>query len=244
MEEDMDKRFAFTLAEVLITLGIIGVVAALTLPALLTNQRNAELSVGLKKTYSTFAQALDMYQAENGIRVKSGTVTYRREVKNILVKYIKSAVDCGWGGSDNAEELSKSCLPNNYLNVSGSFNPVVTYKTFDGNNTIRLDYFDDGQFVMVDGMFVMVENSQSHWFADQIFISVDVNGFEKKPNMLGYDLFMFEVDKNGKLLPMGAKGTTYETKSTYCSKNSSNSMNGAACTYYALTDKDYFKNLK
>lgn len=240
----MSKRFAFTLAEVLITLGIIGVVAALTLPAILTNQRNAELSAGLKKSYSTFAQALDMYQAENGIRVKSGTTTYRGEVKNILVKYIKNAVDCGFGASDNAEGLSKSCVPNNYSNVSGDFNAVATYKTFSGNNIIRLDFFDDGQFVMNDGMFVMIENPQGGWPRDQIFISVDVNGFEKKPNMLGYDLFMFEVDKNGKLLPMGAKGTTYETKSTYCSKNSNNSMNGAACTYYALTDKDYFKKLK
>lgn len=40
---------AFTLAEVLITLGIIGIVAALTLPALIQNNRNKELQTGLKK---------------------------------------------------------------------------------------------------------------------------------------------------------------------------------------------------
>ena len=62
------EKTAFTLAEVLITLGIIGVVAALTLPALIQNNRNKELQTGLKKAYSVISQALDMYQAETGER--------------------------------------------------------------------------------------------------------------------------------------------------------------------------------
>lgn len=57
------------MAEVLITLGIIGIVAALTLPTLVSNNRNKQLETGLKKAYSVMGQALDMYQAENGERV-------------------------------------------------------------------------------------------------------------------------------------------------------------------------------
>ena len=60
------KKFAFTLAEVLITLGIIGVVAVITLPAVINNSRNKQLEAGLKRAYSVTSQALDMYQAETG----------------------------------------------------------------------------------------------------------------------------------------------------------------------------------
>ena len=50
------KNRAFTLAEVLITLGIIGVVAAMTIPSLMENVRNRDLQAQLKKTYSEWNQ--------------------------------------------------------------------------------------------------------------------------------------------------------------------------------------------
>ncbi len=62
----MPRRAAFTLAEVLITLGIIGVVAAMTLPALLANQRKIEYSSRLKKFNSTMSQAILMAQKDYG----------------------------------------------------------------------------------------------------------------------------------------------------------------------------------
>ena len=57
---------AFTLAEVLITLGIIGVVAAMTMPALIANYNNHITEVRLKKFYSIFNQAIQQSVAENG----------------------------------------------------------------------------------------------------------------------------------------------------------------------------------
>lgn len=56
----------FTLAEVLITLGIIGVVAALTMPALIANSRKTEYSSRLKKFNSTMEQAIRMSELDNG----------------------------------------------------------------------------------------------------------------------------------------------------------------------------------
>ena len=50
---DNSRKIAFTLAEVLITLGIIGVVAALTLPTVINNVHHKELETALKKQYST-----------------------------------------------------------------------------------------------------------------------------------------------------------------------------------------------
>ena len=56
----MTKRFGFTLAEVLITLGIIGVVAAMTIPTLMNQTGQAEFRTGFKKIISTLNQAVTM----------------------------------------------------------------------------------------------------------------------------------------------------------------------------------------
>ena len=62
----LKRKVAFTLAEVLITLGIIGVVAAMTLPALITNYKEKQTVSQLKKVYSTLSQAWLMMENEYG----------------------------------------------------------------------------------------------------------------------------------------------------------------------------------
>ena len=57
---------AFTLAEVLITLGIIGVVAAMTMPALIANTKKSEISAKLKKFNTTMAQCVLLSEQDNG----------------------------------------------------------------------------------------------------------------------------------------------------------------------------------
>ena len=63
----LDKS-AFTLAEVLITLGIIGVVSALTLPVLVQKYRNNVVETKLKKFYSEINQAIQLSEAEYGAK--------------------------------------------------------------------------------------------------------------------------------------------------------------------------------
>lgn len=58
---------AFTLAEVLVTLGIIGVVASMTMPTLMNNQRKVVLENQLKKQYNVMSQALDLWKQETGV---------------------------------------------------------------------------------------------------------------------------------------------------------------------------------
>ena len=60
----MTKRFGFTLAEVLITLGIIGVVAAMSIPTLIANTNSAKFKSQFKKTVATLNQAALMSQAQ------------------------------------------------------------------------------------------------------------------------------------------------------------------------------------
>lgn len=228
---------AFTFAEVLVTLGIIGVVVAMTLPTVINNAKNKQLETALKRSYSALAQALDMYQAENGERVKAAEIG-RRELKPILMKYISTARDCGWGIEEN------DCIFQSYSDPTKETSDL--YKTYNGLANVQLVFFDEGQFVMNDGSLVLLENANLENRGGLLLISVDVNGYNKRPNRLGHDLFMFEIDRLGRFLPMGVTGTLfYDPGDTYCGRfpDTLNDMNGAGCTYKALTEKDYFKNL-
>ena len=60
------KKSAFTLAEVLITLGIIGIIAAITIPILIQNYKNNVVETRLKKMYSIMNQAIIMSEDNNG----------------------------------------------------------------------------------------------------------------------------------------------------------------------------------
>ncbi len=222
----------------MITLGIIGVVAALTLPALVQNNRNMELEAGLKKGYSVLSQAVMMYQAEYGEPINRSNLGGRK-LKDILMKYLKSVKDCGMGDVD----AETACIPNKgYLEDPDSVEDI--YRPYVGSSNILTSKIDDGQFVLNDGMLVLIEDPSTN--PDQILIlSIDVNGFNKRPNRLGHDLFMFQLDpQNGLLRPMGAEGTYYySTGTAYCNPKGNSQMNGAGCTAKALYDKNYWKNL-
>jgi len=83
--EIMIKKFGFTLAEVLITLGIIGVVAAMTIPTLMNQTSGAELKTGFKKIVSTLNQAITMNVALDGNDFGSlGTATGTTSVYNMF----------------------------------------------------------------------------------------------------------------------------------------------------------------
>ena len=218
---------AFTLAEVLITLGIIGVVAALTIPQLVANHKAKALEVALKKNASIIQQALDLANEANGETI-TPTNSSPRKFKNLIKPYLNVLKDCGYG-----TEVG-SCVLNSTDKAPG------IYKTYNKNREAYYPFLDDGQLLLNDGSLILIDNIN----ASQLFISVDVNGYQKKPNLWGHDLFTFEIDETGKLLPMGANGTSYSSPNN-CNKASNDTgiLNGVACTQQALTDPNYFKNL-
>ena len=230
------KHAAFTMAEVLITLGIIGVVAAMTLPALINNAQNKELEEGLKRSYSVLSQALDMYYAQNGERLTHENIEGGYALKAILKKYLNVVQDCGLGNSDS----NKACIPNtSHSGFQDNGQKINKYRTYNNKADIWMNRFDDGQLVLNDGSLILIDNST---YDPNLLISVDINGFHKNPNKLGQDLFMFQIDEKGTLLPMGVEGTQYYSKTKeYCSPTSTSNMNGAGCTYRALTDKTFFR---
>ena len=109
---------AFTLAEVLIMLGIIGVVAAMTIPPLIENNQKTQYVTALQKVYSNFNQVLVKYSADNGC-VGDLTCTglfapanTDEDVANALVPYFNIAKQCGAGVS--------GCFPVYSVNINGS----------------------------------------------------------------------------------------------------------------------------
>lgn len=90
---------AFTLAEVLVTLGIIGVVASLTMPTLIQNHKKKVTAVKLEKFYSIMTQAIESYESERNLlpedmRIPADTVQNGKNLQvwynNTFGKYLKS----------------------------------------------------------------------------------------------------------------------------------------------------------
>lgn len=219
------KHKAFTLSEVLITLVIIGVVAAITVPTIFANSKEQELRAALKKNASVLNQVLYRYYMDFGEPLNPQTYETTHTLKPQLIKYFNVMYDCGLGNDD----VNTACIPNQ-ANASYDKKNKTEYLTYNGKTKIAMEPFDDGQFVLTDGTLVLIENYSE---TKTIYISVDVNGFGKKPNRLGKDLFMFQLMDDGSLKPMGAEGTKYP-KETYCSSSSSSNMNGAGCTVLML----------
>ena len=93
------KKFGFTLAEVLITLVIIGVVAALTVPSVVTNSANAQLESQIQKFYAQFSKAIELYMVDNNIE-KFADFGADFDEEEFVNKYLNVAQKCDYTSSD------------------------------------------------------------------------------------------------------------------------------------------------
>ena len=223
----MKKNIAFTLAEVLITLGVIGVVAVLTISELMTAYKAHRLRAQFLKSYSVLQQAFKQMEADG---MSLDPSTYNSRFYKVFANYVNVAVDCG-NYSTIKDEQKSVCF--DYKYVDGVLKHGETYKTFNGSK-LWDDILDDGQLLLMDGTNLMFENVSGK------FISVDLNGFNNPPNKAGYDLFTFQFI-DGELRTMGSKGTIYSDIDKYCNIKSNHYYNGIACAHRAKTEPDYFR---
>ena len=225
----MTAKNAFTLAEVLINLAIIGIIAALTIPSLINSYKKVQLKSQLNKTYSSLSQGVNMIYAETGLPVTPARYSKAGSFYKDLMKYMRVAKDCGGHG----------CV---HYAGDGAYT-IDDYQIYSKKSVIHTHFLDEGQFILQDGMLVMGENPTNNTDAG-LLLTADINGLENGPNAWGHDLFTFEVLDN-RLVPSGAKGTHYDLEShpSLCSETSASNLNGIACTEKALSDPDYFKNL-
>lgn len=224
------RKFAFTLAEVLITLGIIGIVAALTLPSFIAKYQEKVFITKLEKTYSILSSAYKLAVEENGSATNWG-LTYDSKGGTLLFErmkpYLNIAKDCGI-------DQTQKCLPQNYTDYLGN---ELAYAYTRGNQTYTV--------ILSDGILLsfLGENSDIANFPDG-YIYVDLNG-QKSPNRYGVDYFGFYIYDNS-LYPLGELNTKRNTYGwSYCQSKDENNIlaYGYACTAWVLTNKnmDYIR---
>lgn len=184
------EKKGFTLAEVLITLGIIGIVAAMTIPTLMNNIQDAQFKSVWKKEYSALAQAAQRYVQENTTFV--GVTNYPAALGAYMNvnKYCTTSYTEGcWLPSDSYKYLKS--------NVCGSIAGIPDNCGNKNLGTSRGMILSDGTTITTLAAWPNCDL----WGGACAWILVDVNGF-RLPNVVGRDTFGLWVIKN-KIVPMG-----------------------------------------
>lgn len=208
--KDEFLKHGFTLAEVIITLGIIGVVAALTIPNLIADQRKAQYIVGMKKAYSIWSQALLQMSVDAGTPGDLSnffTSNSNQTMGDKIVPYFKILKNCdttqkGCWADSNAQNFDSSDYSANYDSTG------VWYK-----------------FVTADGMLVEIANSSQGCVGSQGTltkmcaknVNIDVNGLAG-PNTMGRDIIAFAIinDNGPAIYPWGGQRLLYWKTSHDC----------------------------
>jgi len=183
----MRKYLAFTLAEVLITLGIIGVVAALTMPALIQHFEKKSTLTKLKKAISVLNQAYSVSFYDYGEPDDSFNQGGNAYFEKYWAPYLKVSKYCN---------TSKAC----------GYNSNYPWSYPNGQNTgVAVIYYDYGRTVYSPEGFVYMIRVKAIGGTPvpSRLVVVDING-EQGPNVYGKDVFFLERDtKNGIIQPLG-----------------------------------------
>ncbi len=174
----MKKHFGFTLAEVLITLGIIGVVAAMTLPTLVANYQKTVMVTQLKKEVNTLSNNFKKIMADEQVYKLSDTSIFDST------------------GAINADAY-KNYFQANYADENSKFGDYVssTFNRDINGRQIKGMYFNDGScFAFVDYEGAVINGGGNMLIKDSILIDVNC---DKKPNKVGRDILLVDYDDNG-----------------------------------------------
>lgn len=221
------KKFAFTLAEVLITLGIIGVVASITIPTLSQKLYEKRTVTQLRAVQSILSQSVKAAEAEDG-EVEGwelkldGSESDAQIIGEKLLKHIKVAHDCGT--EPDEKSICVPYLKYNTLNggtVWGNYSALPNYYKVKLNNGASLWWRSGNHSIAAE--------KRAEMYID---FFVDVNG-SALPNMVGKDVFDFYYEKGS----LRVAGTPHYLNSGTCSLTST----GWGCAYYVLTNGKLLK---
>lgn len=214
------KKYGFTLAEVLITLGVIGVVAALSAPALIQNAGSAQVGPKLAKAVTTFELANEnmLNDANAATIVATGAMgTGENETKNYIdvlsnhmkVNYINDDTYASlvkqYDGTDLAtsyvDGLSiQNALQNIAISKDGILYGIHINQSF-ANLVIQLSKIaKPGSLLATSMSSILLPHKKALGT-----VVIDLNG-KTKPNRLGKDIFVFELKADGTLTAVGAEG--------------------------------------
>lgn len=206
----------FTLAEVLITLGIIGIVAALTLPIVVTKYKQFVAINKIKKMYSMISQSL-LYAFPDrditSIPIQDGNTQSTENWFNTIIKpYIKTTKICidkagCWNKSTKTLNNQEPRWNKNGIGIGAN---IVVFTTID-SYAINFEIDTAGMARQLYGI-----NLKSP-FDNILVIFIDINS-QSYPNIIGKDIFVMGFTSDRGLIPAGHDKTDAEINSN-CSKN-------------------------
>ncbi|MDD3149604.1 MAG: prepilin-type N-terminal cleavage/methylation domain-containing protein [Candidatus Gastranaerophilales bacterium] len=210
------KRKAFTLAECLIVIAIIGVIASITVPMLFGTTSDAELKSKWKKVYGDLSQATMLVQNDNDGTLEGAfaNVTTMRDKYGQYLNYVKSC--------DSSAALGVCWHLNDGSSTSLDGTPVTGWG-------------DKASLIINNGMLLRFYylssacTNTSRGIPACGYVIIDVNGFSK-PNVIGRDIFYIHVISNG-IKPFGVQGDDYDEN--YC-EGSTGSNAGYGCSASTL----------
>ena len=224
-----NNKQGFTLAEVLITLGIIGVVAAMTLPSLIQNYREKATVAAVKENYSIFAQALKLVAQDNqNLQDLTDENLSNKENSQIMFdeisKHIKKIKSC---------DIDSGCMASTYVNIN---NQVIPNSNWENYTNIVTG-------VLANGTSFWVLNLPNLAVGQ---IGIDING-DKRPNKFGVDFFWFTFDVDGNLYagrnPYNEDTPVGEYNNCELEGSGLSQYNGYGCSEWIIThgNMDYLK---
>ena len=217
------RKIAFTLAEVLITLGIIGVVAAMTMPSLIQHHREKAMVTSLEKFVSTISQAVDLYKADNDcVDSISTCVSYISKGDENCENFAPIAAKMNVIASvKNANKSTADWLPDKAYNYYGEEQEGI-YGGVSKRNIGTCAY------LLNDGTTFAVDSNPTNFD-----IMVDVNG-KKLPNRVGQDIFPLLIGADANFVYAGVtSGNSNKNKDVifYPLGSDYNAFRGL-CSYY------------
>lgn len=217
MCENFMKK-SFTLAEVLITLGIIGVIASITIPILVNNIRDQQLKTAMKENYSILSQAFKQMASDNGEDISSFMINHSMGVNNIT-PYLKVTSSCqnGTGCPDslkinwvllNGSPQAYNWYPTTYTNGINTNVSISTIGLANGA-VFSMSFINPNLFNYTQSCFTSVPGGgwNTDFGSKTIHIFLDVNG-QKGPNQFGRDVYIFYVTPAGRVIPAGGACST------------------------------------
>lgn len=176
------QKSAFTLAEVLVTLGIIGVVSAMTLPTLTKNHQRKVYVTQLHKVYNEFQQVTESAIAErNAINLREAGVSGYQDLDRLLKNHMKIVKTCNPGGGGAMDSCVGGSGTKNLSNASAPYSTGTTcHVTASGAGICyySVAFASTGDFLT--------------------YVTFDTNG-KSGPNILGRDVFVLGLFNDGSL---------------------------------------------
>lgn len=200
----MNNKTAFTLAEVLVTLTIVGIISALVIPVLFQNLQDYQLKTSWKQAYSDINKATALIKKDGGGSL-IGSFTSTIVMKDKYANYLSVVKNC------------------NNASSNGCWHKTDEWQAWDG--TLRTGTGDAG--LMLNNGTIMFftwtsascSNNASLKICGDIYL--DVNGF-KKPNIIGKDIFAVSITEKPNqmtvFLPVATCGETGSLSGLGCGR--------------------------